>query len=265
MKLMNDANLIYLEKNKSIATMFFNRPEKRNALTFEMWENIFNLLKEAEEDNQIKVLVIRSVDEIAFSAGADISEFKRLRSSAEGTESYNKVISEAERVLAQLCKPTISMIQGYCVGGGCELSVACDFRFSDTTGKFAITPAKLGFVYNFSGTKQLVDLIGPSKAKDILFSGRILDAEEALQIGLIDRIYLPGEIVEKTYDYANLLARNSQVTIQGVKKVVGEILNGNTSQDEETAKMILSSYQSNDYKEGVQAFNEKRQPNFLGI
>jgi enoyl-CoA hydratase len=259
---MTNSEFIYLEKHENIATLFFNRPDKRNALSFEMWIRIPHLLAEIEADNQIKVLILRGVDEKAYSAGADISEFNTHRSTPESAEKYRRITGKAENTLAEISKPTISMIQGYCIGGGCELAVASDFRFSDTTGKFGITPSRLGFVYHFSGTQHLVQLIGPSKAKDILYSGRILEAQEALRIGLIDRVYPPEEIVEKTYQYAQLLASNSQITISGAKKIINEIHKGKSQEDEMIARMILSSYQSSDYKEGVQAFNEKRKPNF---
>lgn len=253
---------MYLKKNDSIATICLSRPDKRNALSYDMWNTLLSLLEKVEEDRDIRVLVLRGVDETAFSAGADISEFKSLRSTAEGAKQYRKVTMEAEKRLSELSKPTISLIQGYCVGGGCELAVACDFRFSDVSGKFGITPSKLGFVYHFAGTKNLVDLVGPAKAKDILFSGRILDAEEALLIGLIDRVYQPEEIVEKTYEYAKLLARNSQTTIHGVKEIIHEVLHGKHQEDEEMSNKIVASFEGLDYREGVQAFLEKRKPQF---
>jgi enoyl-CoA hydratase len=259
---MSNSNEVYLEKEGAIATLFFNRPEKRNALTYGMWKSIPALLKDVEEDRNIKVLIIRGVDETAFAAGADISEFKTLRYSAEGADTYNKATLEAEEILGKLTKPTIAMIQGYCVGGGCELAVACDFRFSDTTGKYGITPAKLGLIYNLPGTKNLVDLVGPAKAKDILFSGRILDSEEADRIGLIDRLYSPDEVVEKTYEYAELLTRNAQMSIRGAKRVIHDVCSGVTEEHDEIAQLVLSSFESEDYKEGVQAFLEKRKPNF---
>lgn len=260
---MKNVNPIYLEKTENIATIIFNRPEKRNALSLDMWRRIPMLLKEVEEDKRMRVLVLRGVDHQAFSAGADISEFQTHRSSPEQAKMYREFTLTAERMLAEIPIPTISMIQGYCVGGGCELAVACDSRFSDTTGKFGITPAKLGFVYHFSGTKHLIDLVGPSHAKDILYSGRIFESEEALHMGLVDRMFLPEEIVEKTYEYASLLARNSQSTISGAKKIMHSILHGQHMEDEEIANLILASFQGKDYQEGVQAFREKRKPNFL--
>lgn len=253
---------IYLTKDGQIATLFFNRPEKRNALTLDMWNLLSACIDEVEADSSIKVLILRGVDESSFAAGADISEFKALRSTKEGAYHYNNATLLAEDKLLKLSKPTIAMIQGYCIGGGCELAVACDFRFSDTTGKFGITPAKLGLIYNLPGTKKLVETVGPSGAKDILFSGRIIQAEEALQMRLIDRLMKPEELVEKTYAYAELLCQNAQMTIRGTKTIITEILNGANEESEEIAQLVLSSFESEDYKEGVQAFLEKRKPVF---
>ncbi|MFZ4451609.1 enoyl-CoA hydratase-related protein [Salibacterium aidingense] len=258
----NRHDSVYVEKKDGIATLYFNRPEKRNALTYEMWKALPDLLDEVDKDQDIKVLILRGSDEKAFAAGADINEFKTLRYSFEGAKEYNNKTLLAEEKLDNLSKPTISLIQGYCVGGGCELAVTCDFRFSDTTGKFAITPAKLGLIYNLPGTKNLVDLVGPASAKDILYSGRILNAEEASDIGLIERLYSPEKVVEETYNYAHCLANNAQISIRGAKRIIREVNKGATEESEEIANLVLSSFDSEDYKEGVQAFLEKRKPNF---
>lgn len=253
---------IYLCKEGSVGTLVFNRANKRNALTFDMWKKMGDLIDEVEQDSSIKVLILRGVDDTAFAAGADISEFKTLRYNAEGANKYNNATMKTEGKLHRLSKPTIAMIQSFCVGGGCELAVACDFRFSDTTGKFGITPAKLGLIYNLPGTKNLVDLVGPSSAKDILFSGRIIKAEEAHHMGLIDRRYHPDELEKATYEYADLLAKNAQMSIRGSKTVIGQILDGETEESKKIAELVLSSFESDDYKEGVHAFLEKRKANF---
>ncbi|MDQ0272202.1 enoyl-CoA hydratase-related protein [Cytobacillus purgationiresistens] len=253
---------LYLAKDGAIATLFFNRPEKRNALTFDMWNKMDELLDEVEQDRNIKVLILRGIDETSFAAGADISEFKTLRYSAEGANTYNQATLKAEEKLAKLSKPTIAMIQSYCVGGGCELALACDFRFADTTGMFGITPAKLGLIYNLPGTKNLVDLVGPSNAKDILFSGRIIKADEAYHMRLIDRLYEPEEIIERTSEYAELIAKNAQMSVRGSKTIIQEVLNGEIKEQDEVARLVLSSFESEDYKEGVSAFLEKRKPKF---
>lgn len=255
-------DFIYMEKAGGIATIYLNRPEKRNALNFHMWLSIPEWMRRCEEDREIKVVIFRGVNETAFAAGADISEFQEIEKSKEGIERFNQATLDAEKAIMNLSKPTIAMIQGYCVGGGCEIAVACDFRFSDDKGKFAVTPAKLGLVYNLPPTKNLIHLVGPAKTKDILYTGRLLGAEEALRIGLIDRIYNSGEIVEKTYEYANMICRNAQYSVRSAKYIIGEILNGETDNTEEITHIVLDSFESEDHKEGVQAFLEKRRPRF---
>ncbi|WP_170006977.1 enoyl-CoA hydratase-related protein [Bacillus fonticola] len=255
-------NYIFVEKKDNIATIYLNRSEKRNALNYDMWLKISKLTKQCDEDSGVKVIIFRGRDHTAFSAGADIGEFKTLRYTAEGADKYNQATLDAEKIIMECKKPTISMVQGFCVGGGCEISLACDFRFCDESGKFGITPAKLGLVYNLPGTKNLVDLVGPSKAKDILYTGRLLDASEAKEIGLVDRVYKHDELEAKTYNYAKLLSENAQFTIRGAKYVVSKVLDGESEDTEEIAKLVLDSFETDDYREGVRAFLEKRKPVF---
>ncbi|MDF2035841.1 enoyl-CoA hydratase/isomerase family protein [Bacillus sp. CMF12] len=253
---------VYLEKAGEIAYVCFNRPEKRNALSYDIWTKIPDLIAECESDSTVKVIILKGTGSAAFSAGADISEFKTLRYTAEGAEKYNEATMVAEKAIMKSSKPTIAMIQGFCVGGGCEIAVACDFRFSDENGKFGITPAKLGLVYNTPGTKNVVDLVGPAKAKDILFTGRLLDAEEAYRIGLIDRIIPAVSIKEETLAYAELICKNAQQSVRGSKKIINDVLSGAEEDSPEAAKLVIESFLSDDYKEGVHSFLEKRKPNF---
>lgn len=260
--MQTENQLLYVEKQGAIATIFLNRPSKRNALNLEMWVTLSRLLGELETDEQTKVVVIRGVDETAFAAGADISEFLSNRSSAQKAKEYNDLSMESVDRLHRFSKPTIAMIQKYAVGGGLDIALSCDFRFSAEDGIFAITPSKLGIVYNLTSTKRLVDLIGPSKTKEILYTARTLDVNEAYRIGLIDRIYNSSEIVSKTYEFAALIAERSQVSVRGAKQMVQAILEGHTEENEEIATLVLQSFDSDDYKEGVQAFLEKRKPQF---
>lgn len=254
---------IYLEKRSNIGTIYINRPEKRNALNYDMWWEITRLTQECNKDSDIKVIIYRGIDKTAFSAGADISEFKTLRYSAEGADQYNRAELAAEKAIMNISKPTIAMVQGFCVGGGCEIAVACDFRFSDDSGKFGITPAKLGLVFDLPGTKNLVNLVGAAKAKDIIYTGRLLDAKEAYRIGLVDRIYNSDEIVDKTYNYARLICDNAQFSVRGSKYIINKVLDGETESTEEIARLVLDSFETDDYKEGVKSFLEKRKPRFL--
>ncbi|MFD4820514.1 enoyl-CoA hydratase-related protein [Peribacillus butanolivorans] len=253
---------LYLQIEGNIAFINFNRPGKRNALSYEMWTKIPDLIEECEKNSQVKVIIFKGVDHSAFSAGADISEFKTLRYTAEGADKYNRATMVAEKAIMDVSKPTIAMIQGFCVGGGCEIAVACDFRFSDENGRLGITPAKLGLVYNTPGTKNVVDLVGPAKAKDILYTGRLLDAEEAFRIGLVDRIFSSDSIEKETLDYAKLICKNAQLSVRGSKKIINEVLMGATKDSQGTAQLVIDSFVSEDYREGVHSFLEKRKPNF---
>jgi enoyl-CoA hydratase len=253
---------IYLVKEGSIATIYLNRPDKRNAMNYEMWSKLPELLEEAESNPSIKALILRGVNDVAFSAGADISEFKEVRSNGKQSRLYDQTTHRANECLANFKKPSIALIQGYCVGGGAGLALDCDFRFSDTNGRFGITPSKLGLVYGTSSTKRIVDLVGPAKAKDILMSGRIMNVEEAYRIGLIDCILQPDEIEEKTYEYANLIASRAQFTVRAAKQIVKEVLNGAMKNSDEINRLVEEAYDTEDYKEGVRAFMEKRKPDF---
>ena len=253
---------LYLERDGAIAWLVLNRPEKRNPISYAMWQELPKLVAEAESDDAIKVLVLKGAGEKAFSAGADISEFDKYRANSEGARIYNEATHIGERALAGMKKPSIAMIRGYCIGGGCELALACDFRFSDTSGRFGITPAKLGIVYSLTATKQLVDLVGPAVAKYILFSGEHLSAERAYEVGLVDELLPPDGLETRTREFAALLAGRSQYTIRSMKEIIGLIAAGQVEDDERTLRMRNDSFDGEDYQEGVRAFLEKRPPQF---
>lgn len=257
-----DQKKVYLQVENGVGTIYINRPEKRNALTYNMWLDLAQLVDECNANREVKVIVFRSTTEKAFSAGADIGEFKTMRYTAEGAEKYNDATMILEEKVANSPKPSIAMISGFCVGGGCEIAVACDFRFSDETGRFGITPAKLGLIYNTPGTKNLVDLVGPANAKDILFTGRIIEVDEALQMGLINKIIDNTELERQTYDFARLICQNAQMSVRGSKTIINRVLHGDALDSDETSKLVLESFVSEDYREGVTAFLEKRKPNF---
>ncbi|HEX7004732.1 MAG TPA: enoyl-CoA hydratase-related protein [Trueperaceae bacterium] len=253
---------LYLEKDGAIAWIVINRPEKRNPISYAMWRHLPELVAQVEGDDDVKVLILKGAGEKAFSAGADISEFDEYRANSAGARVYNEATHEGERALAGMRKPSIAMVRGFCIGGGCELALACDFRFSDTSGRFGITPARLGIVYSLTATKQLVDLVGPSVAKYILFSGEHLSAERAYQVGLVDELLQPEELERRTIEFAELLVSRSQYTIRSMKEIIGLITGGQVEDDERTLKMRNDSFDGEDYREGVRAFLEKRPPQF---
>jgi len=259
---MPDAEPMILTKDGAIATLTINRPEKRNPISFAMWKMLPDLVEQVENDDAIKVLVVRGAGEKAFSAGADISEFETYRADSEGARIYNEATHIAERALAGLSKPAIAMIHGFCIGGGAEIALACDLRFGDTSARFGITPARLGIVYSLTATKQLTDLAGPAVTKYILFSGEHLMAQRAYEVGVLDELLEPDALEARVYEFAELIASRSQYSVKASKVIVGKIQAGQVEDDAESLKLRNDSFDGADYEEGVRAFLEKRPPDF---
>jgi len=257
---MSDKVLLTREEN-GIGRLILNQPQKRNALSQEMWQWVAIRVNEAVKDPAIRVLVIEGAGG-SFAAGADISEFKSAYATRESTAAYATDIAAAMDGLAGCCKPTIALIRGACVGGGMGLALACDLRFAADDGKLGITPAKLGLVYPLGDTKRLVQAVGPARAKDLLFTGRLLDATEALSIGLVDRMVPADQLEQSVLDYAGLITANSQWSTRATKKMIGRVLAGQQADDQESVDAFLDAVESPDFIEGQTAFREKRKPNF---
>jgi enoyl-CoA hydratase/carnithine racemase len=250
-----------LERHDDVAELVIDRPEKRNAMSYEMWSSVPALVAEADADESIKVLVLRGAGP-HFCAGADIGEFRTRRSTAETARDYGERVEAAAHALSGIRKPSIAMIRGFCIGGGCELVLACDMRFADTTAEFAITPAKLGIVYSFDSTRQLVAMTSPAFAKYLLFSGNRVSAAHALRVGLVDEVVNPTDLPKTTTDFATTIASRSQVSVRGSKRLIEKIVAGEDVPDEEAASLPILAVESEDYREGVDAFLEKRPPVF---
>ena len=262
---MTEAQDLVVERSGpagAVATLLLNRPDSHNAIRLQMYEALPGVLKEIDDDRTVKVLVVRGSGRKAFASGADISEFREVRANAESARSYNNHVAAAERALEEMSKPTIAMVHGYCIGGGCGLALACDMRFADDNASFAITPAKLGLVYSLESTKRLVDVVGPAQAKWILMSGQRVDARRAHQIGLADEVVPVDDLEKHTYEFAELLCTRAQFSIRATKQIVGRILAGRTEDDEESRELRNSSFDTEDYAEGVRAFLDKRRPEF---
>ena len=253
---------LILERQGEVATLSINRPQTRNALTLTIWQRLPEMLDDVADDRQVKVLVMRGAGREAFASGADISEFESLRLEPEQAERYDVAVGRAEEAVASFPKPSIAMVHGPCIGGGCELAVACDFRFSDETGRFGITASKIGLVYGLAPTKRLVDLVGVAVAKRMLFTGEIWRAQEAHRRGLVDEVW-PGEDLEKnTYEFAARISERAQFSVRASKVMARAALDGQTTESDETRRLRSEGYASDDYREGVRAFLEKRPPRF---
>jgi enoyl-CoA hydratase/carnithine racemase len=263
MKLNTDKMIA--EKEGHIGWITFNNPARRNAVSLEMWEALGVIVSDFQQDDNIRVIVLKGAGDKAFVSGADISEFEEKRNSPASEEEYAKKSALGSGMLYQLDKPLIAMIQGFCIGGGLAIALSADIRFATDDSKFGIPAAKLGLGYGYSGIKILSDLVGPSHAKDILFTARFMGAEEALRIGLINRIVSRDELESTVRDYARMIANNAPLTVKTAKAAVREAIKDPEDRDlARIAKMVDECFDSKDYAEGRSAFMEKRKPVFIG-
>ncbi len=253
---------VFIEQTDAIAHIVLNRPSKRNALSREMWRALERCVVEVADNPDIKVVVVRGVDDTAFAAGADISEFETIYDTDESRGDYRKTLRHAQYTLAKMNKPTLARIQGPCVGAGCGIALCCDIRIADPTASFGITPARLGIAYALWDTKRLVDTVGPAIAKHILFTGSISPASEAHRWGLVDHLVASDEIVEWTDQYALSICRNSRYSTYASKTFIEMIMDGATDDGELSQSIQHGSFVGEDFIEGRRAFVEKRKPNF---
>jgi enoyl-CoA hydratase/carnithine racemase len=247
----------------AVATLTIDRPERRNAMSFAMWSALPELLAGVRDHPDVRALVVRGAGGV-FSAGADISEFRTLRAGPDGARRYSDAVHAGERALAEFGRPTIAAITGFCIGGGCELALACDLRVAADDARFGITPAKLGIVYHATSTNQLVDAVGPAWAKQILFTGDILDAATALRIGLVNELTPADGLDARVAELTATIASRSPVSVAAAKTIIGKITAGvgERGEDDEVRALYDTAVLGPDYAEGVSAFLEKRTPKF---
>jgi len=253
---------LYVKVAEGIAEIVLNRPEKRNAMTLSMWRRLVEACAFVQDSPGVYIVIVRGVDGRAFCAGGDIEEFATERANSMANRTYNAVVRQAVESLRGIHKPTIAMISGACVGGGMEMAIACDLRFADEDATFAIPPARLGFVYDVIETRRLLDLVGPSRAKDILFSARRLTAVEALRFGLVTRVVRSLDLREYTLDYARLLGCRAQNSIRGAKALIDALCEGADVDETGLVQIVEESLDSLQYAEGIRAFRERREPRF---
>jgi enoyl-CoA hydratase len=243
----------------------FDRPHRHNAMSFEMWQALPEVLAAHEADPEVKVIVLRGAGEKAFISGADISQFEERRASAEANESYRSVAQRAFDSLRDAPKPTIAMIRGYCIGGGLAIALCCDLRIAADDARMGIPAAKLGLGYGQDGVKRLLDLVGPAYTKEILFTGRNYFAEEAWQIGLINRVVPVDALEDDARATAEAIGGNAPLTIAAAKLAVNETLRPPAEQDLDAVQAAVERcFDSDDFAEGRKAFAEKRKPVFKG-
>ena len=253
---------IRLELSAPIAEMILNKPEKRNALSSDMWAAIPGIVAEFERADDAKVMIIHGGDAGAFAAGADISEFAKIYETSETTMASRDNTEAALYALENCTKPVLAAIDGACVGGGVSLAMCADIRFASERSKFGVTPAKLGIVYPASHTRRLLDCLGESRTKDLLFSGRIFAAEEAARIGLVDHLISDGDALSAARDYAANICKNSQWSARATKKMIRGLQSGWSETGAEVAELTAEAFSNDDFAEGHKAFLEKRPAKF---
>jgi enoyl-CoA hydratase/carnithine racemase len=249
---------ILVTAESGIATITINRPRQLNALTKGMWTQLTAEVTRLDNDDSVNVLIIRGAGGHAFSAGADIKEFRANRADLGWITRYNAAVANAEDAIASTSKPTIAMVEGHCIGGGCAVAVACDIRLAAATSQFGVPVAKMGLVYSLASTRRLVELVGPSEAKILLFSARALSSGEACQIGLANRVLEPGALIAETYSLAAAISSGSPFSVRAAKEIVRLVLDGVRTDNAETHAMQSQAAASEHYARAVSAFTAAR-------
>ena len=248
-----------------VGVITFNNPEKRNAMSLDMWQGFGHALIELRDDPEVWVVILVGAGDKAFVSGADISQFEKTRHNAAASEEHSKRSAAERALLADYPKPTIACIRGFCLGGGMQVAMLADIRIAAENSQFGIPAAKLGIAYGHDGLKNLVSLVGPSWARLLMYTGMRIDSAEAVRIGLVDRVVPDTELWNATIDIARTISGNAPLAVQAAKITIAEVLKDPDKRDMDAIKAIgTACMDSEDFREGRQAFMEKRKPQFKG-
>jgi enoyl-CoA hydratase len=248
-----------------VGIITFNNPEKRNAMSLDMWEGLGHALVELRDNPDIRVVVLTGAGDKAFVSGADISQFEKTRHNAEASEEYSRRSAAQRALLADYPKPIIACIRGFCLGGGMQVAMAADIRIASDNSQFGIPAAKLGIAYGYDGLKNLVSLVGPSWARLLMYTGMRIDAVEAVRIGLVDRVVADADLWDATSEIARTISGNAPLAIKAAKITIAQVLKDPADRDMGAIKQIgTDCMDSEDFREGRRAFMEKRKPQFHG-
>jgi enoyl-CoA hydratase len=259
---MSNDGVVRLQLEGRLARITIDRPDKRNALSLDMWRSIPPLIAEINANPRIRGVIVQGEGDDAFAAGADIFELELCIDAPEKALVYMQAVEAAEGTLGRCKVPVIAMIRGFCIGAGMEVAMACDRRIATPDSLFAIPPAKLGVTYSLSSTHRVMALVGIAAAKDIMFTARECQADEALKLGLIDEIVAREDIAAHVEKYLDRLARNSPFSISATKTIMNAIWHGAVTESEEIRNLRLSGYNEPDLKEGIRSFRERRRPDY---
>jgi enoyl-CoA hydratase/carnithine racemase len=256
---------IRYEARDGVAHVTLSQPARMNAMTLDMWRSLPAALARADANPTIRVIALAGEGDRAFCAGADISEFGERRTGEAAVAAYGEAVEAANLALAAAAKPTVALIRGICFGGGFGLAMMCDLRLAAADARFRIPAARLGLGYDARSIGQLVARIGMAGVADLLLSARILDAADALRYGILNLAWAPEDFGREAASYVGAMAGNAPLTLQAVKRTLRELTLPETERDMAAAEALVGlCFASEDYKEGQQAFLEKRLPVFRG-
>ncbi|HUC19481.1 MAG TPA: enoyl-CoA hydratase [Acetobacteraceae bacterium] len=253
------------EVSEGVGVVTFNQPEKRNAMSVEMWQGLEVILERFAADSSVRAVVLTGAGDKAFVSGADISQFEKNRANADAQMEYDRLTSAGRRKLGAFPKPVIVRIRGFCLGGGLGIAMQADLRIASADSQFGIPAARLGIAYGFEMVRALVSLVGPAHARMILYTGGRIDAAEALRIGLVNRVVAPEMLEREVSALARQIAENAPLSLAASKLAVAASLQDPADRDlERLRRASQACFDSADYREGRTAFMEKRRPQFIG-